>query len=83
VTINGFTTGTTPTSDVLRLDLPTANPQITTLAQLDGQQGVFVQVDPFGNSTLINFGNDANGGQPVTITLAGIVDPAQVAVEVV
>jgi hypothetical protein len=83
VTINGFTTGTSATSDVLRLDLPTANPQITTLAQLNGQQGVFVQVDPFANSTLINFGNDANGGEPVTITLAGIVDPAQVAVEVV
>jgi hypothetical protein len=84
VTINGFTTGTTATSDVLRLDLPTANPEIKTLAQLNGLQGVDVQVNPFGGkSTLINFGSDTNGGEPVTITLAGIVDPAQVAVEVV
>jgi hypothetical protein len=83
VTINGFTTGTSATSDVLRLDLPAANSQITTLAQLNGQQGVVVQGDPFNNRTLINFGNDANGDEPVTITLAGIVDTTQVAVEVV
>jgi hypothetical protein len=83
VTINGFTTGTTANSDVLRLDLPTANSEIKTLAQLHGQQGVEVNVDSIDNSTLITFGEDAKGGEQVAITLAGIVDPAQVAVEVV
>jgi hypothetical protein len=53
------------------------------LAQLDGQQGVSVKPIPINNSTLIKFGYDANGGELVSITLAGIVDPAQVAVEVV
>lgn len=82
-TISGFATGTTPTSDLLTLDFPTANPAITTLAQLNGTQGVSIQFNPFTNATLINFGNDANGGQPVTITLVGVSDAATVAVSVI
>lgn len=82
-TISGFATGTAPTSDLLTLDFPTANPAITTLAQLNGTQGVTVQFNPFANATLINFGNDANGGQPVTITLVGVSDAAAVAVAVI
>lgn len=77
-TITGFATG-----DKLSIDLPTANAAITNLAQLNGQQNVTVQVDPFANATVINFGNDANGGEVVTVTLAGVVDPATVAVEIV
>ena len=80
ITINGFAA-----NDTLRIDLPIANPAITTLAQLAGQQGVFLQNDPFapgGGATLINFGSDADG-QPVVITLAGVVDPALVLVSIV
>lgn len=78
-TITGFDVA----MDSLRIDLPLANAAITTLAQLDGQQGVSVQVDPFANLTLINFGNDANGGEVVTITLAGVIDPATVHLTVI
>lgn len=82
-TITGFATGTGASSDLLTLDLPTANGAITTLAQLDGTQGVTVQLNPFTSSLLVNFGNDANGGQPVTITLVGVSDASTVAVAVV
>ncbi len=71
------------TDDRLRIDLPTANSALTTLAQLDGVQGVSVQVDPCAGATLINFGNDANGEQAVTLTLVGITDPATVLIQVV
>ena len=50
---------------------------------INGVQGVVVSVDPFTNATLINFGNDANGGEVVAITLAGIVDPATVNLTVI
>ena len=82
-TITGFATGTGVSSDLLTLDLPTANGAITTLAQLNGTQGVSVQLNPFTNSLLVNFGNDANGGQPVTVTLVGVSDATTVAVAVV
>lgn len=82
-TITGFATGTGASSDLLTLDLPTANGAITTLAQLNGTQGVTVQLNPFTSSLLVNFGNDANGGQPVTITLVGVSDASTVAVAVV
>ena len=78
-TITGFDVAL----DSLRIDLPVANAAITTLAQLNGVQGVVVSVDPFTNATLINFGNDANGGEVVAITLAGIVDPATVNLTVI
>lgn len=81
-TVSGFTvTGTA--ADKFTIDLPIANAAITTLAQLNGQQGVTVQTDPFANNTLINFGPDANGGQLVTITLTGIVDATAVSVSIV
>jgi hypothetical protein len=78
-TITGFAVA----ADKLSIDLPTANAAITTLAQLNGQQGVSVQADPFTGNTLINLGNDANGGEVVTITLAGVADPATVVVEII
>lgn len=81
-TVNGFT-ATGAAADRFTFDFATANAAITTLAQLNGQQGVTVQADPFANSTLINFGPDANGGQIVTITLAGVVDATTVAISVV
>ena len=81
-TITGFsTTGTA--IDKLTIDLPNANAAITTLAQLNGQQGVTVQVNPFSSSALINFGPDANGGQLVTLTLTGIIDVTAVTVSII
>jgi hypothetical protein len=78
-TLAGFAT----TGDVLKINLPTANPAITWLSQLDGQQGVSVQTDPFAQSTLINFGTDSNGNDTVALTLAGITDPSLVKVQIV
>ncbi len=78
-TLIGFSTA----NDRLVIDLAIANSAITTLAQLNGQQGVSVQINPFTGVTLINFGNDANGSEPVTLTLLGITDPAVVQIQVV
>lgn len=77
-TITNFSAG-----DVLRIDLPISNTAIKNLAQLNGQQGVAVQVNPFEGSVLINFGNDSNGGEVVVLTLVGVTDPTTVAVQVV
>ena len=76
-------TGLSIANDRLLIDLPIANSGLTRLGQLNGQQGVSVQVDPFAGATLINFGVDSNGGQLVTLTLMGITDPASVQIEVV
>jgi hypothetical protein len=78
-TISGFATN----ADTLRIDLPNANAAITNLSQLNGQQGVIVQTETINPRTLINFGNDANGGQAVSLILTGITDPALVSVQVV
>ena len=53
-----------------------------TLADLNGVEGISVQVNPFTNSTLINFGPGMNGN-PVTLTLAGVINPALVVVDVI
>ena len=81
-TINGFT-ATGAAADRLTIDLPTANTAITTLAQLNGQQGVTVQLNPFASSALVNFGPDANGGELVTVTIVGVTDLASVLVSVI
>jgi len=78
-TITGFASS----ADTLRIDLPSANATITNLSQLTGQQDVFVQTDTINPGTLINFGNDANGGEVVSLTLMGITDPELVDVQVV
>ena len=78
-TISGFSTA----NDRLVIDLAIANSAITTLAQLNGQQGITVQTDPFAGSTLANFGNDVNGGQLVTLSLMGVSNPAAVQIQVV
>lgn len=77
--ISGFSTAI----DSLRIDLPMASSSITNLSQLNGQQGVVVQVDPFSNSILVNFGNDANGGEITSLTLMGVTDPSLVQIAVV
>ena len=76
-------TGFNVAMDKLIIDLPIANAAITTLAQLNGQQGVIVQADPFAGLTLVNLGNDANGGQVASVELIGITDPSLVQVQIV
>lgn len=78
-TITGFATQ----GDILKINLPNANPAITTLNQLSGQQGVFVDLDPFDGSTVINFGSDSNGGQLVTLSLTGITNTDLVKVQII
>ncbi len=70
-------------NDQLQIDLPIAHRSGTRLNQLDGVQGVSMRVDPFTNATVINFGNDANAGQPVTLMLMGITDPTTAQIQVV
>lgn len=76
--ITGF--ATVAPVDTLKINLPTANAAITTLAQLNGQQGVSVQTDEINIRTVINFGNDAAGGDAVSVTLMGVTDPALVSI---
>jgi subtilisin-like proprotein convertase family protein len=78
-TISGFSTA----NDRLVIDLVTANSSLTRLDQLSGVQGISVATDPFTGTTLVNFGNDASGGQPVTLSLLGVSDPAAVQIQVV
>lgn len=78
VTLNGFAVA----ADALRIDLPTADATIKTLADLNGKQGVVVQSNVITNNTLVTFGADANG-DVIAITLAGIIDPATVNVSVI
>ena len=63
-------------------DASAMNAAITKLSQLAGVEGIAVQTNPIANSTLINFGNDADGNV-ISVTLAGIVDPALVNVTVI
>lgn len=79
--ITGFAIGV----DTLQIDLPLANAAITTLAQLNGEQGVTVADNPFTGEAVLTFGNDANGGEAVAITITGVLlaDFANVAVSVV
>lgn len=78
IDINGFDTA----ADSLQLDITTAL-GATTLDLLDGVDGIVVQDDPFAGNTVINFGNDANGGEPVVLNLVGVTDTTLVNVETV
>lgn len=75
-------TGFDMTADSLRLDLITAVGE-TTLDQLNGVEGIAVQAEPFAGDTVINFGNDANGGEPVVLNLVGVADASQVNIDIV
>ena len=77
ITINQFDTA----KDKFQFDLTTAL-GVTTLAALNGVDGISVQSDPFAGSTVVSFGADANG-DVVVLTLAGVTTPASVIVEVV
>jgi methionine-rich copper-binding protein CopC/uncharacterized ubiquitin-like protein YukD len=78
-TIIGFST----TADKLQINLPVTNSAITTLSQLNNQMGVLVQSDPVNVRTLINFGNDAIGGEAVTLTLLGVTDTDLIEIQVI
>jgi len=78
-TISGFSAS----ADRLQINLPSANAAITTLSQLNGQQGVVVQPNTIDNLTLITFGNDANGGDAVSLKLMGVTDAALVSLTVI
>jgi len=69
-------------NDVLRIDLATANAALVALNQLNGVDGIIVQSNVITQSTLINFGPDANG-DIITVTLQGITDASSVAIEIV
>lgn len=79
VKVSGFNT----TFDSFQIDLPTSSPSITKLSQLNGQQGVAIQVDPISGSIVINFGSDANGGQVTSLTLVGVIDPSLIQITVI
>jgi hypothetical protein len=78
ITVNAFDV----TKDALQIDLEAANAGITKLSQLNGVEGIAVQNDPFTNSTLINFGADADG-TVISVTLVGIADTSLVNVTVI
>jgi len=78
ITITGFDAA----ADSLIIDTATASPLVTTLAGLAGIDGIAVQPNAITNETLINFGPDADG-DIITLTLAGIVDPALVNISVI
>ena len=69
-------------NDILQLDLVSVNAGLISLNQLDGIEGITVQVSGINNETLINFGGDADG-DIVTISLSGIIDASTVAIEVI
>jgi hypothetical protein len=78
VKVSGFA----PTIDSLQIDLPVANAAITTLAQLNGQQGVTALANGITGQTDISFGNNA-AGNVITISLIGLTDLAAVNLTVI
>jgi hypothetical protein len=77
ITISQFDTA----KDKFQFDLTTAL-GTTTLAALNGVEGISVQTDPFAGSTVVSFGADANGDL-VVLTLAGVTTPSSVIVDVI
>lgn len=77
-TITGFDAA----ADSLQLDIETAG-GVSTLDELDGVDGIAVQSNAITGQTLINFGNDANGGEVVSIALQGVTDATLVEVEAI
>lgn len=74
-------TGFDAAADALRIDSATALGTVT-LDQLNGKDGIAVQVNGITGETLVNFGPDANG-DVIAITLAGVADPTLVNVTVI
>ena len=70
------------TSDRLTIDATTALGNTTLSALNGGVDGITVQSNGITNTTLVNFGADANG-DAITITLVGIIDPTLVNITVI
>ena len=77
ITVNQFNT----TQDKFQFDL-IAVLGTTTLAALNGVEGISVQVNPFTGSALINFRANASDNI-VTLSLVGVSTPASVVVDVI
>ncbi len=77
ITLNDFDV----INDALKIDSATAAGEIT-LDALNGIDGISVESNEITQSTLIGFGPDANG-DVIALTLAGIVDPTLVNVDVI
>ena len=75
-----ITTGFNLAADTLKID--TATLGATTLAALNGVDGITVQSSTLLNTTVVNFGADANG-DVIALTLVGVIDPALVHIAVV
>ena len=78
ITIYDFDTD----ADSLQLDIITAL-GATTLDQLNGVDGIVVQANTIEGYMLVNFGNDNNGGEIVTLKLAGVTDAGQINVDAI
>jgi len=78
VVINNFDVA----NDKLQIDLLTANSSFSNINQLNGVEGIAVQISVINQQTIINFGSDADG-TVVAITIAGISDPNTIAIEVI
>ena len=77
ILITGFDTA----ADSLQLDITTAG-GVATLDDLNGVDGIAVQSNAITNTTLINFGSDADG-DVVSLQLAGVTDTSLVVVEAI
>jgi hypothetical protein len=78
INVTGFSTA----NDSWTIDLPVANPAITTLAQLNGQQGVTAFANGITGNTDVTFGTNA-AGNAVAVSLVGVTDLTTVKVLVI
>lgn len=74
-------TGFAVAADSLVIDTTTALGQVN-LSALNGVDGITVQSNAITQSTVINFGNDANG-DVIIVSLAGVADASMVSVNIV
>ncbi|MBV5300099.1 MAG: hypothetical protein JZU64_18735 [Rhodoferax sp.] len=72
ISINGFAVA----ADKLTIDSVTALGAVK-LSTLNGIDGIAVQPNGITGDTIINFGTNANG-DPISLTLVGVADPALV-----
>jgi len=84
LTLTNFTSAD---GDRIQFDLPTASTAITTLAGLNGYllangNVASVQFDEVAGSTFVNLGLDVSGN-PISVELVGVIDPATVSIVVI
>ena len=69
-------------TDSLQFDINTGV-GATTLDQLNGVDGIIVQINEFQDYVLVNFGNDDNGGEVVTLNIMGVTDASLINVDAI